>query len=188
MTADWLAAAASLATFVVIAASAIAAIVQLRHVYNSNQLAFFNDFRHETETPEFRAAISFIIYEYPQRVQDPAFRDALMRPNSEEWLKIREVGNLLDSTAAIVKHGMVDRDLACDMLYSTVIRTWETLAPLIATRRAELGYAVWEDFEYFVLLCRRFRARFPDGTYPRGEERVALPAAWERDRASTGSA
>jgi hypothetical protein len=51
---------ATLGTFSVIAATAIAAIVQLRHMRGSNQIVALNELRETTETAEFRAAQLFV--------------------------------------------------------------------------------------------------------------------------------
>jgi uncharacterized membrane protein YqjE len=59
VTPEWLAAIASVATFLVIGATAIAALIQLRHMRNSNQLAIFSEARHNMETPEFQDAVRF---------------------------------------------------------------------------------------------------------------------------------
>jgi len=47
-------------TFVVIAATAIAAIVQLRHARSSNHIAALNELRETTEVPDFQAALYFV--------------------------------------------------------------------------------------------------------------------------------
>ena len=51
---------ATLGTFVVIAATAIAAIVQLRHMRGSNQIVALNELREARETPEFQAALQLL--------------------------------------------------------------------------------------------------------------------------------
>lgn len=183
MSAEWLTALSTLATFVVIAASAIAAAVQLRHMRHANQLIVLNEVRREIQSADFRSALDFVIHEFGARAQDAAFRDALLHqvpPHAiPEWYQIRDVGNYFDGVAAqMVKHGMVDRELACDWWYSAVVRSWDALAPYVASRRRLLGYPLWEDFEYLVLLCRRFRVNHPAGTYPPGEERLPLPEPW----------
>ena len=65
---------ATLGTFLVIVATAIAAIVQLRHARSSNQIAALNELRELQETAEFRAAQTFISTKLSSMVQDPAFR------------------------------------------------------------------------------------------------------------------
>jgi hypothetical protein len=65
---------ATLGTFVVIAATAIAAIVQLRHMRGSNQITALNELRETMETPDFQAASHFVVTELPAKLRDPAFR------------------------------------------------------------------------------------------------------------------
>jgi hypothetical protein len=60
-------------TFVVIAATAIAAVVQLRHARSSNHIAALNELRETTEVPEFQAALYFVQGELSAKLQDPAF-------------------------------------------------------------------------------------------------------------------
>lgn len=179
MTPEWVAAVASVATFAVIGATAVVALIQLRHMRNSNQIAVFTEIRHRMETPDFRDAIQFIRDELPEKMDDSAFRVRLLDRNSTEGKLVGDVGSFLDSAVApLVKHGMVDNDLACDLFYYPVVMCWDTLAPFIASSRTMLGYRMWEDFEYLTLLCKTFRARFPRGTYPRGVAALALPESW----------
>lgn len=186
MTPEWVAAIASVATFVVIGATAIVTLIQLRHLRNSNQIAVFTEIRHKMETPDFQEAIRFIRFDLPQKMNDSAFRVRLLDRNSNEGKIVSDVGNFLDSAIApLVKHGMVDHDLACDLFYFPVVMCWDTLAPFIASSRTMLGYRMWEDFEYLTLLCKNFRARFPHGTYPRGTAALPLPESWPEAAQST---
>jgi hypothetical protein len=179
MSAEWVTAISTAGTFVVIAASAVAALVQLRHMRTSNQLAVLNEIRHSMERPEFRRAFQFVTHELEAHTANPDCRKRLLEMSGPEAEMVRDVGNFFDGVAAqVVKHGMVDPELACDWWYSYVVRAWEALATFTASRRAMLGYDMWEDFEYLALLCKRFRARYPRGTYPHGEEHLALPEPW----------
>lgn len=188
MTPEWVAAVASVATFVVIGATAIVALIQLRHMRNSNQIAVFTEIRHKMETPDFQDAIQFIRYELPQKLNDSTFRARLLDRTSSEGKLVVDVGTFLDSAVApLVKHSMVDHDLACDLFYYPVVMCWDTLAPFIASSRTMLGYRMWEDFEYLTLLCKKFRARFPRGTYPRGAAALPLPETWPEGCAVVGS-
>lgn len=74
---------------------------------------------------------------------------------------------------------MVDATLACDMWYGYVVWSWDALAPVIATKRALLGYPLWEDFEYLTILCKQFREKYPEGTFPKNMNRLPLPEPWE---------
>src|SRR5271170_2341992 len=61
-------------TFFVIAATAIAAIVQLRHMRGGNQIAALTELRSSQETPRYVRALHFVYGELPKKLQDPAFR------------------------------------------------------------------------------------------------------------------
>ena len=179
MTVEWVAAAAAVGTFIVIAASAIAALIQLRHMRNSNQIVVFNEIRHKMETEEFRSALQFIRYELPAKIDDSAFRARLLDSATPEAKAVYDVGTFIDGAVApLVKHKMVDRDLACDLLYYPTVMCWDNLAPFIASRRAMLGYRVWEEFEYLSLLCKQFRDKHPLGTYPKNAPALPLPDPW----------
>ena len=182
-----MAAIASVATFVVIGATAIVALIQLRHMRNSNQIAVFTEIRHKMEASDFQEALRFIRDDLPQKLNDAAFRVRLLDRNSREGELVVDIGNFFDSAVApLVKHGMVDRDLACDLLYSPVVVCWDALASFIASSRVVVGYRMWEDFEYLALLCKDFRSRFPHGTYPRGVAALPLPESWpEAERFSS---
>lgn len=71
---------ASLGTFLVIAATAVAAIVQLRQVRSSNHIAALNEIRETREAPDFQAAEHFIFGRLSVKMQEPAFRYCLGAP------------------------------------------------------------------------------------------------------------
>jgi hypothetical protein len=180
MSPEWVTAIATAGTFVVIAASATAALVQLRHMRTSNQVLILSGIRSKMESPDFKRAVRFIRNELPHRMEsDSEFRRNLLTNSCPEAEMVTDVGLYFDLEASqLVKHHMVDAALACDWLYSPVVPCWDALAPLISSRRAMLGYSMWEDFEYLALQCKRFRERHPEGTYPHGEERLPLPGPW----------
>jgi hypothetical protein len=55
MSAEWVTAIGTIGTFVVIAASAVAALVQLRHMRGSNQIAALNELRETMESESFQS-------------------------------------------------------------------------------------------------------------------------------------
>jgi len=71
---------ATSATFVVIAATAIAAIVQLRHLRASNQILAFNELRQAFESSDLAAAHKYVDTHLDSDLEDPAFRYAIAQP------------------------------------------------------------------------------------------------------------
>ena len=112
MTAERVTAVSGFPTFVVIAPTGIAALVQLRHMRNSNQITIFEKVRDEIDMAENRAAEAFVINELPKKGPILSFTRSCCRAAATIG-KLRRVGNFGDHTAAFVKHRMVDRDLAC---------------------------------------------------------------------------
>jgi hypothetical protein len=90
---------ATFGTFVVIAATAIAAIVQLRHARSSNQIEALAELREEMENEEMQSAHRFIRHELAERLKDPIFRhqlwnlEGLSAENHLSWNQIRRLAN-----------------------------------------------------------------------------------------------
>ena len=185
---------ATVGTFVVIAATAITAIVQLSHARSSNQIAAINELRETIESPEFQAAQHFVMGELPARVRDPAFRHQYFDPSvrtDESWLqiaKVNRVGNFFETLGTLVKAGMVDRELALDVWSGNIARGWELLAPVTAIARRREGAGLWENFEYITVLAQDWLKKHAGGTYPPGLRRIDLRDEWfEADRQFSGA-
>ena len=180
MSAEWLTAVGTLGTFVVIAASALAALMQLRHMRGSNQIIALNEVRETIESPAFQAAESFVVRELPSRLEDPEVRAALLTPFfPSEYQPARTVANFFETFGALVKNGIIDQEIACDLWGGVAIRAWDALTPLTANRRAMLGAsALWENFEYLAVLSKRYLESHPEGAFPNGMERLPLPQLW----------
>lgn len=175
---------ATLGTFVVIAATAIAAIVQLSHARSSNQIAALNELRETMETPDFQNAQQFVMAGLQTRVRDPAFRHQYFDRSArtdDAWLqfaKVNRVGNFFETLGTLVKAGMVDRDLTLDILSGNIAQGWALLAPMIAIARRREGAGLWENFEYIAVLSQDWLAAHPHGSYPAGLRRIDLKDEW----------
>lgn len=171
MSAQWVSAVASLATFVVIGASAVAALLQLRHMRGGNQIAALLECRERLESQEFREAQRFVIHELPKRLEDPNERRKISEPRSQadnEYRAIHTVANLFESLGAFVKHRIIDGNVTCDIWGNVVRRNWAVLAPVIAyQRQIGAGPRIWENFEFLAMLATRYKLRHAAGTYPR---------------------
>jgi len=188
MNPEWLTAIGTLGTFVVIAASAAAALFQLRHMRGSNQIVALTEVRETIESPSFQAA-EYFISELTKRYDDPAVREALLAPFfSTEFQPVRTVANFFETFGALVKNGIVDEHIACDLWGGVVDRNWDALRPVIASRRENMGTtALWENFEYLAILSKNFIVKFPDGTLPRHLQRLPLPEPWPQSSKSNES-
>jgi hypothetical protein len=173
---EWVTAAGTVGTFLVIAASAIAALMQLRHMRGSNQIAALTECRETLESPEFREAQRFVSYELPQRLLDPKERERIAQPQSQfegEYQAIDTVANFFESMGVFVKNRIIDERIGCDLWSHVVLRNWYALAPIVAYVREDLQEpGVWENFEYLAWTSERYRERMSGSSYPREAARM----------------
>src|SRR5436305_12465764 len=106
-SAEYLAAFASIATFLVIAATAIAAFIQLRHIHGANQLAGLLHLTETWRSDAFQSANTFIRDELAGRLRDPAFRRQLLRadPDRRSHPELY-IADMLEQTGSYIKYGM----------------------------------------------------------------------------------
>ncbi|MGA8475578.1 MAG: hypothetical protein WB681_10940 [Candidatus Cybelea sp.] len=170
-------------TFVVIAATAIAAIVQLRHA-RSNHIAALNELRETTEVPDFQSALYFVQGELSAKLQDPAFRYQIATRSARTdetrplFAKINAIGNYYENLGVLVKTGLIDKEPVLQLWSGIVAQSWENLAPIAAIARRGRGDLVWENFEYLAVLACDWAAAHPKGTYPAGVRRIGLKDEW----------
>jgi hypothetical protein len=175
---------ATLGTFLVIAATALAAIVQLHHMRGSNQIAALNELRLTTETTEYRAAALAVLSELSAKLVDPAFRyqvansAAMTDENKVLIARANSLGNFYESMGLLLRSGLIDPKLAMGMWSSAVAGFWESLSPMTAIQRRELGDGLWENFEYLAVLSQDWLTAHPKGSYPTGKRRIPVKDVW----------
>ena len=172
MSAEWVTALAAVGTFVVILASALAALVQLRHLRGSNQIIALTECRETLESAYFREAQNFVSYELPKRLRDPEeSRKIVTVPLVDEYQAIATVANFFESMGLFVKNGIIDKDIACDFWSFVVLRNWNAVAPVVVYARTKTTPQLWENFEYMAALAERHQA-LHTSNYPRGMRRM----------------
>jgi hypothetical protein len=184
---------ATFGTFLVIAGTAIAALVQLRHARGSNQIAALNELRGVLETREFSDATSFLDTRLEELVKNPAFRyqwenrDKRTEEFREEVERIRLVGNAFEDLGALIAAGLLDWELTSMIYAFQATRAWEQLRPLTAITRRNAPQ-IWVYFEYAAMLSKQWIDGHPEGGYPRGAERLELQDEWlDADKQYTAS-
>ncbi|HZZ01119.1 MAG TPA: DUF4760 domain-containing protein [Candidatus Baltobacteraceae bacterium] len=176
MSPEWLTAIGTLGTFVVIAASAIAALIQLRHMRGSNQIVALTECRETLESPAFQEAQRFVSYDLPERLTDSKEILRIAKPQSQfegEYKAIDTVANFFENMGVFVKNRIIDDRLATDTWAFVILRNWNALLPVITFVREDLGSpGLWENFEYLAKLSERYVQKYPRGTYPAGFPRM----------------
>ena len=179
MSPEYLTAVASIGTFLVIAATAIAAFVQLRHMRGANSITALTECREVLESEEFAAAQRFVAYRMPELLQDPEVRLRLRRtPLDEELRPVNVVGNFFESLGSFIRFGIIDKEIACSLWCDVVVRNWNGLAPVLAIMRRKTGPALWDQFEYLARISQEWIDRHPGGSYPSSLKRLPLEDVW----------
>jgi hypothetical protein len=177
VTLEWVSTAAAVGTFVVIAATAIAALVQLRHLRVSNQLQGLLAILTMPYEPVLQESFEFVSHELENRMRDPEFRRQLERPTVDRLVhKEMRVLDYYERLGSIVKNGLIPEDLYFDN--STPEQYWRMLSQVIAIRRRVRGPVVYDNFEYLVARSRDWDARHPNGNYPPNAQRLVIEDVW----------
>lgn len=173
MSPEWVTALATLGTFVVIAASAVAALLQLRHMRGSNQIVALTECRETLESEAFQDARQFVASILPELLKNSEIAAKLAAPVFPKELRpAGNVANFFESMGAFVRFNIIDRNIACDLWCGVVLASWEALLPVTRIRR-QLDPGVWENFEYLAVLSKQFVERVPT-SYPPGMARMDL--------------
>jgi len=178
---------ATVATTVIIAATAIAAMIQLRHLRAGNQISAQLELRQVLLNQEFWDAIGRLRFEIPLLMEEKGFRrfvseyhTAAASPTAEDRYEVPYtaalvVGRNMENIGNMIRNGLIDGRIFLEQYANLVIYAWDAAAPLIVLRREALrDDSPWEDFEYLAVLARRSIA---NGTsaYPKGVPRI-LPS------------
>ncbi|HZZ66064.1 MAG TPA: DUF4760 domain-containing protein [Candidatus Baltobacteraceae bacterium] len=177
MSAEWLTAIGTIGTFVVIAASAIAALLQIRHMRSGNAISLLTSYNNEFDTQAFQMAFTYVRSQLPERLQHDDVMDELAKapPFVGEYEAIRTIANFFEDMGAFVLSNLLDSQIVC-MLYSeNVMSAWTAISPVAALLRHKLNApSVWENFEYLALLGTQFVERYPNGLYPKDLPRLPV--------------
>src|ERR1700681_3895910 len=132
MSLDALAALSQVGTFIVIAATAVTAVVQLRHLRSGNQLLWMRGLAQDYEGAEFRDAFHFVRAQLSDRLKEPSFRKEL-RSGLVDRAKHPEVVvlNLFENWGRYYRGGAVDRMLFLSQFCRVIVSHWDVLAPVV---------------------------------------------------------
>ncbi len=171
--------AAAVGTFVVIAATAVAAIMQLRHLRAANQLHSLLMLSESEQKPEFERYMHFVRTGLAQRLEDAEYRAGL------------DVAGLVDRTdhpemhvmawfeqiGVLVKNGYLEEKIYLDAAAPVAAIFWDLLGPAIAVRRRRVGDSAFANFEY---LAARSKQAIGSrrGSYPTHTPRLPLQDPW----------
>ena len=175
--------AAAVGTFLVITTTAIAAVIQLRHLRASNQLQGLLTALARMEDDDFITLFTATQERLPVLLSDPTFRrdiDEGRIDRNAPWIKL---ANSYDVIGNLIKSGLLPEDTFLDNSCQRIITAWDTLHDLTAIVRRRAGPILWENFEYVYIRSKRWVDKHPNGNYPAREKRAHVPDRYlEEDR------
>jgi hypothetical protein len=180
MTPEGLTAAAAIGTFVVIAASAIAALIQLRHMSSNNELSALRAAMESWDGDRVQDALHFLRTEFAGRINDESYRNELDTAGPVDRRTHPElyIGDYWDTLGVFIMHGLLRESAFLEMGADMVATNWDTIWPAIAIMRRKRGDALFIGFEYLADRGRRWSARYPTGCGSRHWKRQKLTDPW----------
>jgi hypothetical protein len=163
---------ATVGTFLVIAATAITALVQLRHIRRANQLAGLQSTFDMLQEPTVRELVNYVRHDLPERMNDAAFRAGLLdvpidRRNHPE-LYLCDMYNHIGS---FVRSELIDESIYLQTEWYNVNLYWGLLSGVVSHARQSRPY-IFENFEWLAARAQAWQREHPDGDYPPGEPRM----------------
>jgi hypothetical protein len=176
---------ATVGTFIVIAVTAVAAMVQLRHLRAGNQINIIFSIDEKLQSPEFLDARALVRGRLASALEDPLFREYIAaesarRPAPDvppEYGRIRNaarlVANRYESLGLLVKNGTIGASLFLDAFANIVNASWSDLERYVALTRDVSVFSLYENFEYVAVLSEDWLDAHP-ATYPKGVRRKQI--------------
>ena len=139
---------ASVGTFVVIAATAITALVQLGHIRRANQLAGLQNALNMLLNPEVRELVNYVRHDLANRMKDPNFRAGLQEiPIDRRVHPEMHLCDMYNHLGSFVRTGLIDEKVFIQTEWYNVTLYWSLLRDAIAVVREKRPYA-FENFEW----------------------------------------
>jgi hypothetical protein len=182
----------TLFTALVIAATAIAALVQLRHLRAGNQINAMLSIGNQFDAKEFREALDLVNDELGDAMNDPGFRDYLSPDSNDRELPpetlqryrrlfgaARLVANTYEELGILVKNDVVERELFLDRYGWVIWRGWLRMRRMIGwARKLFVDDAIWENFELMAVYSQDYMRKH-ESLYPPGVRRLDTDCPWE---------
>ncbi len=180
MSAEQLNIVTSVATFLVLTAAAIAALVQLRHIRVSNECSAFTEAFELWYSPQVQASLGFIQNELPAKMKDPEFRRELDTAGPVDRSRHPELHYIdyMDNVGVYVMLGGLREDMILHAASQLLVTSWQMLSPTVAIVRRKRGQQLYISFEYLTRRAQLWNERYPNGYAPRGFERLPNPDIW----------
>jgi hypothetical protein len=170
---------ANVATLLLLTATAIAGIRQLRHLDAGNQLAATSAIEQDFRAADVQAALRYVQEQLATRMADSGYRRTLAAAGYIDPVEHPEMilCNWFNRVGALLYRGLVAEEPILELFGRLIVYYWELLKPTIAVLRRTRGPAQYAAFEY---LADRAGAWVADRSRRDGRRptRVPLPDPW----------
>ena len=181
----------TLLTVAIIAATAIAAMVQLRHLRAGNQINAMLTIADELKDNDFKDALYLVRRNLDSAMQNSSFREyhaALARGSmppevGNDFVALRRaamlVGEAYEELGTLVKNRIIDRNMFLDVYAWQIVVSWGRLLNSTAFLREAAGHkAIFENFEWLTVMAQDWLEQHPSGNYPEGARRLNVHNPW----------
>lgn len=147
-------------TFLVFAITGVIALVQLRELRLSSQLATASAVLQNYWTPQFQEWYHFVVFGLEARMQEAAYRDQLRTPpidkSQHPEIYVCEYYTLIGS---YVQRGSIPRDIFLANGCVDTVLAWDRLRTAVALMRQGGPPMLYRDFESLAALCEDWLAK-----------------------------
>lgn len=161
---DAVGALSALASTIVVAVAAFAAILQIRHLRAANQLTAILRLYERFDTPEMVEARRFVSDDLPPQLADRATLWAIARGSLDP--RVTLLTSFYSEIGSLVVDGFVDERFV-NRLGPPIIRAWAVLEPLAYAIRRDRPEPVWAGFEFIAAQQEAYTRAMRLGRYPR---------------------
>jgi hypothetical protein len=182
MSPEWVTALATLGTFLVIAASAMAALMQLRHMRVSTQLEGLLSVLARVEDANFNSWLTETQRQLPAMLADKAYVKSIIDNTFDRNVAWLQLGNSYDWVGSLVKNRLIPMEFFLDVYAFRIVQAWELMRPITVLARHRVGNGIWENFEFLYVVANDWvkgHAERGYSSYPKHVRRVELPAIEE---------
>lgn len=166
---------AALGTLLVIGATAIAAVIQLRHMRASNQLEGLLSVLARVEDANFNTWLTETQRQLPEMLANGAYVQSVIDNTFDRSVAWLQLGNSYDWVGSLVKNRLIPVDAFLDVYSFRVIQAWELMIPIVVLARYPDSSGIWENFEYLYVQAQAWWTMHGGGNYPKHVPRAVLP-------------
>ncbi|MDQ6825923.1 MAG: hypothetical protein M3Z14_01820 [Candidatus Eremiobacteraeota bacterium] len=181
ISAEYLTAIASVGTFIVVGGTAVAALIQLRHLRASNQLDALLSLERDFRSPEMQSALCYVQKEIAARLSEEHYRAELAALGFIDAQAHPEITvcNWFNAIGTLVKNGLVGEATFMDLFGKLISYYWRILVPVIALMRRNRGDAQYHDFEFLAIRADQWVKMHPHGLFPKNMQRALIDDPWK---------